>query len=146
MGKFSKMSNQQSNLKSLTKEQILAQIADLFQSPEVAHRDRLAAGQILLKQAESGGIGVEARAKLAMDTIVGKAEPDCPAVGAIEHVIEPGKEYRMMDMLDMIDKEISNHTNRNRLAVELRGKGWTTRKVQGYVLWKAPSLNVRSVS
>ena len=123
----------------MDKQQILEQIAVLFNDDGVCARDRLVAGQILLKEADNTNSGVEQRAEAAMAKILGTDVPDVTqiaAVEALEAVVEVGQEAKLNDFLALIPKEIAEATNLQKLAIDLRSRGWVDRKMQGYRYWK----------
>ena len=121
----------------MQKRQILEQIAVLFRDDSIAPRDRLVAGQILLKEADNTAVGIEQRAEDALSKLLATEEKELqPAVLPIEAVMEVGQEAKLLDLLDMIDPEIKDATNLNKLAADLLARGWVTRKVQGVKLWK----------
>ena len=121
----------------MQKRQILEQIAVLFRDDSIAPRDRLVAGQILLKEADNTAVGIEQRAEDALSRLLSEPEHELqPSVLPIEAVVEVGQEAKLLDLLDMIDPEIKDATNLNKLAADLLARGWITRKVNGVKLWK----------
>ena len=121
----------------MQKPEILAQIAVLFNDDSISPRDRLVAGQILLKEVDNTVQGVEQRAEDALGRLLSEPEHDLqPAVLPIEAVVEVGQEAKLLDLLDMVDPAVKDATNLNKLAADLLARGWITRKVNGVKLWK----------
>ena len=122
----------------MQKQQILEQIACLFNDEGVPVRERLFAGKILLAEAEAEATGAAERAEKAMAALMAAPVPDplMPAVEAIEQVFPPGSEGTLAELLDKIPSEVAEGTNKNKLAAALRGRGWLTRKVRGATIWK----------
>lgn len=132
----------------MQREQILETIELLFLDDEVPVRDRLQAGKLLLSEADNTPIGVEDRAKDAMKQILGVPQQTMQAaVPYLEELVPVGGEGRIMHLLEQIPAEAREATNLHKLAVDLRSRGWSHRKVKGYPIWKREvDLNRRATS